>query len=137
MIGVIYIFRNVINNKCYVGKTINPDARFKQHLYESNGKSNSKFHLALRKYSIDNFEYDIIYQTDNIEDIDLLNDELNKMEIFYISYFDSYKNGYNMTLGGMVYILVKIVILKNIMKIEEIVIIIKNMLNLILDQIFI
>lgn len=44
----------------------------------------------MRKYGIENFKISLIEETDNPEE----------REIYWIKQFDSYKNGYNATLGG-------------------------------------
>lgn len=47
---------------------------------------------AFRKYGIDNFSFDVIEEcTVN---------ELNEKEIYWISFYDTFFNGYNQTLGG-------------------------------------
>lgn len=55
-------------------------------------KIDTKFARAIRKYG-ENLDWEIIEDDINI-------DKLNEREIFYISKFDSMKNGYNGTLGG-------------------------------------
>lgn len=62
------------------------------HKYDNN--LNSKFANAIRKWGWDAFEGHII--EDNIKS----QEELNKLEIFYIEIYDSYNNGYNSTKGG-------------------------------------
>ena len=98
--GIIYIYENKINNKCYVGKTIYPDARKRQHLYDSftekSPRYNNLFHKAIRKYGINNFSYTILES--NISE-----DLLDSREVYWInekrSYY-IYGKGYNMTQGG-------------------------------------
>lgn len=93
--GYIYKITNLINNECYIGQTVqNIEERFKEH------KRNRKYpyfqHLKLYKafniYGLDNF---IIQSLEEVDDLDL-----NKAEQKWISYYDSFKHGYNMTLGG-------------------------------------
>jgi len=48
----------------------------------------------LRKYGWNNFYWDIIYQSKDGEHCKTI------MESFFISVYNSYKNGYNSTLGG-------------------------------------
>ena len=101
MIGSIYIIRNNINNKVYIGQTIKHiDKRFKEHIsdafridIETNEfVKDTKFYRAIRKYGRDNFYVELLEQC-NIE-------ELSNKEIEYIKKYDSYHNGYNSTLGG-------------------------------------
>jgi len=52
-------------------------------------------HRAFRKYGFENFDYEILSK--DIDDIDLL----NKLEIFYITKFNTKApNGYNVESGG-------------------------------------
>lgn len=58
----VYIIRNKINKRCYVGQTTrNYNLRLKQHIYDAKiRRYNSIFHTALRKYGIENFDVNII-----------------------------------------------------------------------------
>lgn len=92
---IIYKVTNIINNKSYIGLTCRDfQTRRYEHIYESNSNSVFKFHQALRKYSNDNFTWEIL--EDGLESIKIANER----EIHYIKHFDSYSNGYNMTKGG-------------------------------------
>ena len=93
MIG-IYKIENKVNSKVYIGQSIDIENRWKCHIsYLSRGIHNNK-HLqsAWDKYGKENFVFSVI------EECDIEN--LNKREIYWINNFDSYKNGYNLTLGG-------------------------------------
>lgn len=97
--GIIYCYKNKINNKCYIGQTINPQLRYNAHKssYQNNNDKeyNSLLHRAFRKYGYDNFEY--IELAINIDDIKLL----NQLEIYYIKKYNSKTpNGYNVEDGG-------------------------------------
>ena len=95
--GVIYRCTNLINNKVYVGQTIQKfDRRRKSHIVRANAGQLSKFYCAIRKYGKDNFSWEILENTD-IDDINVL----NKLEERYIKSYDSFNNGYNMTTGGL------------------------------------
>ena len=90
MIGKLYLLTNKINGKQYVGKTYRTlEARFKQHISESK-TSNRPICRAIAKYGSDNFNLELLGEYDNLE---------NEEELA-IAKFDSYKNGYNATLGG-------------------------------------
>lgn len=94
---IIYKATNRINGKCYIGQTINSlKLRKRQHINNAlNGNSDNNYlHNAIKKYGVDNFIWDIIHN-----DI-LTMDFLNQLEIFYIGYYDTYNNGYNLTFGG-------------------------------------
>ena len=93
-VGIIYGWYNTLKDMWYVGQTVDPERRFKQHINDAiNKKDNNIFHRALKKYGLDNFVYCIL--EDNI-----LRDNLNMKEIEWIEYYDSYYSGYNLTLGG-------------------------------------
>lgn len=93
MNGYIYIIRNKINSKVYIGQTTQrPKDRWKDHKSKSKYKNNVLY-KAIRKYGIDNFYMNII--EDNVP-----YEKLSEREIFWIEKYDSYKNGYNMTIGG-------------------------------------
>jgi group I intron endonuclease len=80
------------NGKIYVGQTVNFSDRIKKYKY--NGfKVQKKLWNNCQKYNWS--------PIDNIEIIETcLIDELNDREIYWINYFDSYKNGLNLDLGG-------------------------------------
>ena len=93
-VGIIYGWYNTKSEKWYIGQTIRPEARFKRHInYAINKKDNNKFHNALRKYGLDNFVYCVLEEN-------VLVDNLDMMEIYWIEEFDSFYSGYNLTLGG-------------------------------------
>lgn len=96
----IYLITNLINNKKYVGQTINDfSIRFRQHKnthkYYSCQKTLSPVDRAIGKYGDENFKYEIIYVTDSLED-------LNEKEIYYIDYYKTHVScgGYNIKYGG-------------------------------------
>ena len=89
----IYIIKNKINNKVYVGQAINPHRRFIQHLCNGNRLlDNYPIHLAINKYGKENFYYEILEQ--NIENYD-------EREYYWITYYNSISpNGYNILTGS-------------------------------------
>lgn len=97
--GIIYKWTNKINNKCYIGKTVNEEQRKYQHLHDRRCKS--LFHQAIDKYGINNFDYEILFETKS-SDENRLNYILNSMEQFYIRRYKSNSQnfGYNLTKGG-------------------------------------
>lgn len=91
--GKIYKVTNNINKKIYIGQTIQDEnIRWNHHIREALNGSDTKFHRALRKYGKDGFMWEVIEEVDN--------DKLNEREIYWISYYNSYKQGYNSTTGG-------------------------------------
>lgn len=95
--GYIYKVTNNINGKSYIGKTVDLERRWNQH--KSGNGNTSILDKALRKYGVDNFvftEIDRVHSYDKKE-LDTL---LSKLEIYYIGIYNTYKYGYNATIGG-------------------------------------
>jgi group I intron endonuclease len=91
--GRIYIHKNKINGKCYVGQTIRNDLH--ERWKKGKGyKVNQVFSRAINKYGWDNFEHIVL------EEVYKTQKELNEAEIKYIELYDSVKNGYNILPGG-------------------------------------
>lgn len=89
----IYKCVNKINGKVYIGFDSNWPSRKNSHksIYK---KSNFKFHRSILKHGWDNFEWSVIYQS---QDCDYT---LKMMEPYFITEHDSFKFGYNSTIGG-------------------------------------
>ena len=96
--STIYKCTNLITNECYIGYDSNWPSRKVKHLYDvsnTNSKNyNCHFYRAIRKYGIDSFCWDIIYQSKDKKHC------LNEMESYFINEFNSFNSGYNMTKGG-------------------------------------
>lgn len=90
----IYLLKNCVNAKCYIGYTEDIDRRIKEH--ESLARTGSKLqiHKAIRKHGIESFSIHILYMGSDPETC------LNEKEPFFINQYDSFKKGYNATLGG-------------------------------------
>jgi len=92
MMGLIYIVKNKLNNKVYVGQTIRRlKNRLRRHQNSVDRGSKFHFHKALRKYGWEVF---------NIYAIAFPEVVLNDAEKAYIQKYDSYRSGYNQTEGG-------------------------------------
>lgn len=114
MIIYIYKITNFINGKIYIGKSQDPETRFKKHYTSSvrkfkEGDKLYYFQNAIIKYGIENFSWTIIDWTELNDDklskkeiLEYLNKQASELEIYYIRYFDSKnrKIGYNSTDGG-------------------------------------
>lgn len=87
---IIYLLRNKINGKGYVGLTIGSlDVRWRQHC---NGKQ--AIDLAIKKYGKDNFERCVLAEAHSLL-------ELNELEIFHIKSQGTLSpDGYNLHTGG-------------------------------------
>lgn len=87
--GVAYCINNIINDKKYIGITTRTiDERFNEHC-----KANSIIGKAISKYGKNNFR---IYQLDSADS----KQSLFELERYFINKYDTYKNGYNATIGG-------------------------------------
>ena len=95
MIGKLYIIRNTINDKVYVGKTYKTiEQRFNIHKNDAKKvcNKNRKLYKAINTLGINNFY---------IEELGVYSKGiLEKEEVKAIRELYSYTNGYNMTLGG-------------------------------------
>lgn len=95
MTGSIYKITNILNGKMYIGKTLHSiQKRFQEHIKDSQKVRYDKRPLydAMNKYGIENFELALV---ENAEA-----ELLDEREKYWIEYYDTYKNGYNATLGG-------------------------------------
>ena len=95
MNGFIYKITNKLNNKVYIGQTIQkPIERFYQHCAKKCDKYilNMVIHKAIFKYGKDNFTFKVIEEVPR--------QQLNEREEYWIKYYNSYTDGYNSTKGG-------------------------------------
>jgi len=91
--GIIYLWRNKLTGKKYIGRSIQPKIRKQQHIRLARNGSQNPFHCALREYGIEAFSYRILEE--NIHD-----KHLTKRENFYIESLDTLSpNGYNQNYG--------------------------------------
>lgn len=90
----IYMIRNIINEKKYIGKSFDIKKRWSNHKYELNKGIHGNSHLqsAWNKYGRDNFVFSIVEEC--------AEDELDNKETYWIDKLDTYHNGYNQTEGG-------------------------------------
>lgn len=95
MKGKIYKIQNTINSKVYIGQTTQTlKKRFSGHCcYSKTDRSvNMYIKRAIHKYGRENFSIELLEECP-IE-------QMSEREKFWISYYDSYNSGYNLTLGG-------------------------------------
>ncbi len=94
MLGKIYKITNDINSKVYIGQTIQSlERRFNCHCSRDNGKGGSMYiKRAILKYGREHFHIELIEEVEEAL--------LNEREIYWIAYYNSYHNGYNLTVGG-------------------------------------
>lgn len=94
-LGEIYMIKNKITEEMYVGQTkYTAESRYKGHIAVAlNTNRNLKLYNSMRKYGIDNFELIVLER-------DVKDEDLDTLEIYYISKYDTFNNGYNYTKGG-------------------------------------
>lgn len=92
----IYLIKNIINNKVYVGKTSCFINRKNEHLKRLKAGKHVNTHLqsSYNKYGKDFFEFCILEECDN----DIIDSREKHWIIIYKSTSDN--NGYNLTYGG-------------------------------------
>ena len=89
----IYQITNKINGKIYIGKTeFSIEKRFHEHCrdYLKRNTEHRPLYAAMRKYGVENFSIELIEETDLP----------NEREVYWIEHKQSFKNGYNATIGG-------------------------------------
>lgn len=90
---LIYKAENIINGKMYIGQTVKSlEERKQQHLLNAKKGKGYKFQEALRYCGVDNFKWTILEEVSTIQ-------QLNERENYWIEYYKSYENGYNLTKG--------------------------------------
>lgn len=102
--GYIYMIRNLVNGRKYIGQTTNSILeRWYHHRSTALSKKSSRkqvLYNAMRSYGLDNFTVERLEQivAKNNHDLKSL---LNAREMYYISaYKTKHPDGYNMTDGG-------------------------------------
>lgn len=94
-LGKIYLISNDVNSKLYVGQTTQSlNKRFNGHCCYSKSDRSANMYIkrAIHKYGKDKFHITLIEECP----INLLNDR----ERYWVSFYDSYNSGYNLTKGG-------------------------------------
>ena len=95
MTGFIYKISNDINSHIYIGKTIlTIEERFKEHIKDSKKEEwkHRPLYRAINKYGIEHFTISLVEECNYTI--------LSEREKYWIDFYDSYRNGYNATLGG-------------------------------------
>lgn len=97
--NVIYAYKKRSTQKIvYVGQTVQLEVRHKKHIQYDPFNLNTREYdyplsRGIRKYGEE--EYELIILEDN-----LLKEELNEREKYWIAFYDTYFNGYNQSTGG-------------------------------------
>jgi group I intron endonuclease len=91
--ALIYKITNLENGKLYIGQTIqNLKKRWRQHKFDAL-KQKTLLSKAICKYGKLSFSIEIVEELDD-------QSLLDEREVHWISYFNSFVNGYNSTSGG-------------------------------------
>ena len=97
----IYLIRNVVNGKCYIGQSIYLKKRLLKHITLSDRKMhNTPLYEDIQKYGINSFEFDIlkVLNTNNFKEAKI---QLDVWEKEYIIKYNSYGDfGYNQNFEG-------------------------------------
>jgi group I intron endonuclease len=89
----VYVIRNLIDGKIYVGQSKTPYKRRDGHFYAARSGSLRPLYCAIRKHGVENFTFEVVEEC-----ADELIDEREK---HWVEKLDSYsEKGYNLTPGG-------------------------------------
>lgn len=91
----IYYIKNLMNNKYYIGQSVDILRRWRREKYDLNCEESAwNVHLqrSWRQYGEENFEFQIVELCQP--------EQLDEREMHWITLYDSYNNGYNQSLGG-------------------------------------
>jgi group I intron endonuclease len=91
----VYMAKNTINNKIYIGKTVvGLKKRISRHFYDASKGSNHIFHRAIIKYGRESFVFNVISLCRDDKEA------LEKEKELIVFYNSKIPVGYNMTDGG-------------------------------------
>lgn len=93
---IIYKITNITNNKAYVGLTVRSiEQRWKGHVSSARQGSPYRFHSAIRKYGIDSWKLEVLFEHEN-------HTICREKEDFFIQHYElnDSKKGYNAKPGG-------------------------------------
>ena len=67
----IYVIKNILDNKCYIGSSNNIDKRFKAHIWKLSKNIHSNLHLqrAYNRVGKDNFIFHILEEINDVDDL--------------------------------------------------------------------
>lgn len=91
----VYRIVCTVNGKVYVGQSIHPKTRRKEHFSQLRCGIHPNPHLlnAFNRYGESCFYFEVIEK-------DIPPERINEREMYWIAHFDSYHNGFNRSVGG-------------------------------------
>lgn len=96
---LIYKITNDVNSKLYIGQTTKTlEQRIQNHRNSFVSGVDNHLYRAMRKYGWDKFHFEVIAEVTD-------QDTLDELEAYYISKYDTIRNGYNMAPGGKINIM--------------------------------
>lgn len=98
--GIIYKYTSP-SGKVYIGQTTNERHRRNAWFCIKYRYAGTAINAARAKYGADNFRYEVLHKKHYFTQEEATYD-LDRWENYYIGYYDSFKNGYNNTVGGCI-----------------------------------
>ena len=90
--GIIYKYTCKTTGKSYIGQTVSPKNRHRDHFRSVKNGATTTFAEAIAEYGWVNFEYCVLWRGDE--------DQLDLKECEFIDKFDTFANGYNYVNGN-------------------------------------
>lgn len=89
----IYCITNLLNNKKYIGQSIQISKRWQQHRRCNGLSHHSAIAQAILKYGVENFKFEVLEYCSP--------EDLNNREAYYAEHLNTYApNGYNINVAG-------------------------------------
>lgn len=88
----IYLLRNAVNGKVYVGQSVNTRNRWNEHRKSANRGTKTHLYDAMRKYGLDSFEFMLVEECGPIQ--------LDERETFWMDFYRAREDGYNQMPAG-------------------------------------
>lgn len=90
---IVYQIKNLINDKVYIGQTIQEDMRRWEEHKSASKKGKLPLYNSMRKHGINNFEFSILDTAQSLE-------ELNQKEKYYLDLAKTTNKVYNLREAG-------------------------------------
>lgn len=93
-VSYIYLIENLVNGKCYVGKSLQPQRRWQAHKLDAKTHHKSTISSAIKKYGEHSFRFSVLEALPSEK-------ESYVRESWWISFLGSDRGGYNLDSGGL------------------------------------